>query len=178
MRWWTILAGVLALFLAQPPHAAAQTCFRVCLKTKLDSDGLTDDDIRNRMDSCRDACERRTKAGLGGNVVSCAQHKLNRADLDKIRSASAAPLSYAGAFTWDVTNVLKHRVIRRVDLITQNMELQDVVMTLAGTVPPGATQTLLFDSSPGGIPSLGVTTRIKAIYACALRHRRGQDENK
>ena len=78
----------------------------------------------------------------------------------------ATALAFADAFTWDVANVLENRVIRRVDLTTQNLDLQDVDLSGTGAVLPGETQTVLVSAFSGGYPGAGVATRIKAIYAC------------
>ena len=158
----------LGFLLALP--ATAQTCLRRCQTPKLIASDVTDEAIRAVMKQCRDSCEASTLASLPGPLASrlkaCDPEAVSEADMKRVRSASPSPLAYAGAFVWDVHNVLEGRYIRRVELVTQNLALQDVVLSSRGTVPPGDTQTILISAANDGYPAVAVTARIKAIYAC------------
>jgi hypothetical protein len=68
---------------------------------------------------------------------------------------------------WDVNNILPDKIIRRVELGTQNMSLEDVIISATGIIEPGESGTFYMGSIPDGYPSLRVTTRVKAIYACS-----------
>ena len=164
------MRAILALLAALAVPAQAQTCFRACLAPKLAAYDIADQQIRSAMKTCRAACETAVLArpGLEAKLAACATEPLSDADFKRVRGASASVLAFADSFTWDVTNVLENRVIRRVDLTTQNLALQDVDLSGTGTVLPGETQTVLVSAFSGGYPGAGVATRIKAIYACPL----------
>ncbi len=125
------------------------------------------------MQGCRDDCEaeaheRLATRGLAGKIAACTPEPVADADLKKIRSASPSFLAFANAFTWDLHNILDNKVIVRIEMTTQNLSLQDVVMSTGGTALPGETATFLISGFYDGYPSVRVTTRVKAIYACGL----------
>lgn len=168
------MLGSAALGAASFAQAQTQTCFRVCLTSKLTSSAVEDEEIRSFMKGCRDQCEAEAKdrlasRGLAGEIKACIPEPLADADLKKIRSASPSFLAYANAFTWDLHNVLDNKVIVRIEMITQNLGLQDVVMSSGGTALPGETATFLISGFYDGYPSVRVTTRVKAIFACELK---------
>ena len=162
MRAILPLLAILAL------PAQAQTCFRACLAPRLATSDITDQQIRSAMKACRATCEAAALArpGLAAKLAACEPEPLSDADFKRVRGASASVLAFADAFTWDVNNVLPDRIIRRIDLTTQNLDLQDVDLSGTGIVLPGETQTVLVSAFSGGYPGAGVATRIKAIYAC------------
>ena len=158
------MLGSAALGAASFAQAQTQTCFRVCLTSKLTSSAVEDEEIRSFMKGCRDQCEAEAKdrlasRGLAGEIKACIPEPLADADLKKIRSASPSFLAYANAFTWDLHNVLDNKVIVRIEMITQNLGLQDVVMSSGGTALPGETATFLISGFYDGYPSVRVTTR-------------------
>ena len=164
------MRAILPLLAALALPAQAQTCFRACLAPRLAASDVTDQQIRSAMKACRNTCEAAVFArpGLEAKLAACDPERLSDADFKRVRGASASVLAFADAFSWDVTNVFADRVIRRIDLTTQNLELQDVDLSGTGTVLPGETQTVLVSAFSGGYPGAGVATRIKAIYACPL----------
>lgn len=164
---------LLAVLCAAPNAAAAQTCFHACLTAKKLRTDVTDQMLRDDMQSCHDSCERAARArlvekGLGPLLAACIPEPIAETDLRKIRSASPSVVAFANAFTWDVNNVLPDRIIRRVELATQTMSLEDLIVTASGYVEPGGRATFYIGNVADGYPSLRVTTRIKAIYACPL----------
>ena len=165
-----LLAAFIAALATSP--AAAQTCFRACLAPKLTASDIADDTIRAAMKQCRNLCEAQTLASqpktLVASLDACEPAEVSDAEMKQVRRASPAPLAYAGAFAWDVHNVLEGHIIRRVELITQNMDLQDLVLSSRGTVLPGDTATILITIAGDGYPAVAVTSRIKAIYACPV----------
>ncbi len=169
-----VLAGTLTAFAAGSPAAqAAETCFHVCLKGKLVSPDITDQTIREDMQACKETCDEEMKArleteGIAAKLAACIPERVPDADMKKVRSASPSVVAFANAFTWDVNNVLPGLFIRRVEVSTQNLSLEDVILTAAGTVAPGESATFLMNNISDGYPSLRVTTRVKAIYACSL----------
>jgi hypothetical protein len=162
-----------ALIGATASGRASETCFHVCLKDKMTDTDIDDQGIRDLMADCRDDCEEQAVArlkakGLDEKVDACAPQPVSDADLKKIRSASSSVVAFANAFTWDVNNVLPGKIIRRVEIGTQSLSLQEVTLTASGIVEPGETGTFLMNNVADGYPSLRVTSRIKAIYACPV----------
>ncbi len=151
--------------------ASADTCFHVCLKAKMTATDINDQRIRELMSNCRDDCQKqelaRLKAeGLAGKIAACIPQPVDEDDLKKVRGGSPSVVAFANAFTWDVNNVLPGKIIRRVEIGTQNLSLEDVTLTASGIVEPGHSATFLMNNVGDGYPSLRVTSRIMAIYAC------------
>jgi hypothetical protein len=169
-RWGWLYFG-LALVLVVPNVATAETCFHTCLDSrKLPSD-VTNQNLRETMQSCHDSCEKSARAdligeGFGHVLTSCIPAQISQADLRKVRSASPAVMAFANALTWDVTNVLPDKIIRRVELATQTMDLAELVVTGGGYLGPGKTGTFYIGNVTQGYPAVQLTTRIAAIYAC------------
>jgi len=164
----TALCGLEAL---PSPAAARETCFHSCLKTKLVSPTIDDQTIRDNMHLCKSNCDQQQKAqleseGTAAKLAACVPEKLGDQEFKKVRSASPSVVAFANAFTWDVENVLTDKVIRRVEITTQNLTLEDITMSAGGIVEPGQNATFLMRYVADGYPSMRVTTRIKAIYAC------------
>jgi len=160
-----------AAFAAALGAASADTCFHVCLRAKMTASNITDQGIRDLMSGCRDDCEGEARArleakGLAARIAACTPQPVDDADLKKVRSGSPSVVAFANAFTWDVNNVLPGKIIRRVEIGTQNMSLQDVTITASGIVEPGESATFFMNNVGDGYPSLRVTSRIKAIYVC------------
>ncbi len=165
--------GLIFVLLAAPNVAAAETCFHACFKTKKLPSNVTDQALRQNMQLCRNTCEKEARAellseGLGPLLAACIPAQISDAELKKLRSANSSVVAFANAFTWDVHNVLPDKIIRRVELATQTMSLEDIVVTTAGYVAPGKTGTFYIGNIPDGYPAVRVSTRIKAIYACTI----------
>jgi hypothetical protein len=174
------LAGLIGLaqaqILALGEAQAAETCFHTCVKSKLIATDIDDQQIRDFMAGCKETCDEELKArlekeGLEAKLAACIPERVPDEDMKKVRSASPSVVAFANAFTWDVNNVLPGLFIRRVEVSTQNLSLEDVILTAAGTVAPGESETFLMNNISDGYPSLRVTTRVKAIYACHLDER-------
>jgi hypothetical protein len=168
-----VLAGALAALAVCAPAQAIETCFHTCLKGKMVSPDIDDQTIRDDMQACKSRCDEEEKAqletdGIAAKVAACVPEKLPDADMKKVRSASPSVVAFANAFTWDVNNVLPDKIIRQVEITTQNLSLEDITMSAGGIVEPGKSGTFLIKYIADGYPSMRVTTRVKAIYACAL----------
>jgi hypothetical protein len=168
-----LLCIVLVTLLMGTPDAHAQTCFNACFKPKLVDTNIEDSRIRSIMRSCRDTCEddaerRLSLSGRGEKLLNCLPEPISDADFKRVRSASPSFVAFANTFTWDVHNVLPNKVIKRVEAITQNLELEDVVLGGGVTIAPGETETVFIPAFFDGYPQMRVSTRIKAIYACSL----------
>ncbi len=168
-----VLAAALAFAGGTATAWSAETCFHTCLKSKLVSPDIDDQTIREDMSACKETCDDEMKArfeteGIEAKLAACIPERVSDADMKKVRSASPSVVAFANAFTWDVNNVLPGKFIRQVEVSTQNLSLEDVILTAAGTVAPGESATFLMNNISDGYPSLRVTTRIKAIFACSL----------
>ncbi|MBV8851031.1 MAG: hypothetical protein JOZ16_15760 [Methylobacteriaceae bacterium] len=152
----------------------AQTCFNACFKPKLVDTNIDDNRIRAIMRSCRDTCEedaerRLSLSGRSEKLLHCLPEPISTEEFRRVRSASPSFVAFANTFTWDVHNVLTGKVIKRVEAITQNLALEDVVLGGGVTIAPGETETLFIPAFFDGYPQMRVSTRIKAIYACPLQ---------
>ncbi|MBV8848503.1 MAG: hypothetical protein JOZ16_02850 [Methylobacteriaceae bacterium] len=166
--------GLICFFLASGlDNARAETCFAACFKPKLVDTNIEDARIRSIMRSCHDACEedaerRLSLSGRREKLLNCIPEPLSEEEFRRVRSASASFLAFANTFTWDLHNVLPDKVIKRVEAITQNLELEDVVLGGGVTIAPGETETVFIPAFFDGYPQMRVSTRIKAVYACPL----------
>jgi UDP-N-acetyl-D-mannosaminuronate dehydrogenase len=154
-------------------NAHAQTCFNACFRPKLVGADIDDSRIRSIMRSCRDTCEddatrRLSLSGRSEKLLNCFPEPISDQEFKRVRSASPSFLAFANTFTWDLHNVLADKVIKRVEAITQNLELEDVVLGGGVTIAPGETETVFIPAFFDGYPQMRVSTRIKAIYACPL----------
>ncbi len=168
-----LLMGAGAALIAGAAPAATQTCFHICLKQNMTAPDIDDQGIRDAMAGCRDECEEKELAhlaeqGLTEKIAACSSEPVDDADLKKLRSASPSVVAFANAFTWDVNNVLPRKIIRRVEIATQSLALQEVTITASGFVEPGGSGTFLMTNVADGYPSLRVTSRVKAVYACEI----------
>jgi hypothetical protein len=164
--------AAVAMLLVTCEAANAQTCFRSCLSPRLAQD-MTDDMIRYQMAQCRDLCEAENRAklaqlGLDGKIDGCEPQPVSNAEFKSLRSASASFLTYANSFTWDIHNVLKGKVIRKVEIIYPTLDLDETIATGGGIVLPGEVSTILINGVFEGYPAMRYGLRIKAVYACAI----------
>ncbi|MBV8763984.1 MAG: hypothetical protein JO137_11260 [Hyphomicrobiales bacterium] len=170
MRVALFLLAALGAF-AESADARAQTCLRACLAERVKGSEVTDDMIRFQMTVCRDLCEEESRAkqissGVGHSLESCEPQKVSEAEFKMLRSASASFLVYAHAFTWDIHNVLEHKVIRKVEISYPTMDLDETTATGGGTVLPGETQTILINGVFDGYPAMHYALKVRAVYAC------------
>jgi hypothetical protein len=172
-REFALFAIAFITVFAIPLHARAETCFSACFRPKLVGADIEDTRIRSIMRSCRDTCEedaerRLSLSGRGEKLLKCLPEPINDADFKRVRAASPSFVAFANTFTWDIHNVLPDRVIKRVEAITQNLALEDVVLGGGVTIAPGETETVFIPGFFDGYPQMRVSTRVKAIYACPL----------
>jgi len=159
--------------LAGPGSAYAQTCFRSCLSPRLTQSDITDEMIRYQMTLCRDLCENEARAklarlGLDRKIEGCKPQPISDAEFKSVRSASASFLTYANSFTWDIHNVLAGKVIREVEIVYPNLDLDETTATGGGIVLPGDVSTILINGVFEGYPAMRYALRVKAIYACPI----------
>ena len=134
---------------------------------------VSEQNMREAMQSCHNSCESKARSqlvseGFGPLLKACIPSRISDEELRKVRSASATIMAFSNVLTWDVKNVLPDKIIRRVELSTQNMSLEDLIVTSAGYLGPGQTGTFYIGNITPGYPAVQLTTRIKAIYACKI----------
>lgn len=173
MRYGSVLLAIALLLFPNATGAHAETCFNACFRPKLVGTDIDDGRIRSIMRRCYDICEeeaarRFAQSGQSEKTLNCLPEPLTQDEFRRVRAASPSFVAFANTFTWDVHNVLTDKVIKRVEAITQNLELEDVVLGGGVTIPPGDTETVFISAFFDGYPQMRVSTRIKAIYACAL----------
>jgi hypothetical protein len=171
----SVLLAALAFFglVASAHTARAETCFNACFRPQLVGADIEDARIRSIMRRCHDMCEddaerRFSLSGRGEKLLNCLPVPLSQDEFRRVRGASPSFLAFSNTFTWDVHNVLSDKVIKRVEAITQNLELEDIVLGGGVTIAPGETGTVFIPAFFDGYPQMRVSTRIKAIYACPL----------
>jgi hypothetical protein len=165
---------ILFALLASARAANGETCFNACFRPQLVGTDIEDSRIRSIMRRCRDTCEedaerRFSLSGRGEKLLNCMPSPLSQDEFRRVRGASPSFVAFANTFTWDLHNVLTDKVIKRVEAITQNLELEDVVLGGGVTIAPGETETVFIPAFFDGYPQMRVSTRIKAIYACSLQ---------
>ena len=148
-----------------------QTCFRACVSQRVKGSDVTDDMIRFQMTVCRDLCEEESRekqaaSGVGRNLAACEPQPVSENEFKALRSASSSFLIYAHAFTWDIHNVLPHKIIRKVEISYPTLDLDETTATGGGTVLPGETATILINGVFDGYPAMHYALKVKAIYAC------------
>ncbi|MGH6679771.1 MAG: hypothetical protein ACREDL_12775 [Bradyrhizobium sp.] len=163
--------SLLLLIVIFPKSARAETCFHTCMGNRHLSSKISDLAMRDAMQSCNRSCENEARKklvseGFGPVLKACIPKRISDEELKKIRSASASIMAFYNVLTWDVKNVLPHKIIRRVELATQNISLEDVIVTSAGYLGPGQTGTFYIGNVELGYPAVQLSTRIAAIYAC------------
>jgi hypothetical protein len=168
-----LIAFALFVSFANRHPAFADTCFTACFRPKLVGTDIEDSRIRSIMRGCRDLCEddaqrRLSLSGRSEKLLNCFPEPISEEEFRRVRGASPSFVAFSNTFTWDVHNVLPDKVIKRVEAITQNLELEDVVLGGGVTIAPGETETVFIPAFFDGYPQMRVSTRIKAIYACPL----------
>ncbi|MEJ1161066.1 hypothetical protein [Prosthecomicrobium sp. N25] len=167
-----LTAAALLLLIGGTMPAAAETCFRQCLAPRLTDSAIPDDRIRFEMRRCRDLCEGEALARVADpvrrRVESCRPEPLSLDEFRAVRGASPSYVVQSNAFTWDVRNPLPGKVIREIEIVAQTMDLRDTVMTAAGTVMPGESETLLVAGFFDGYPNARYATKVRTIWACSL----------
>jgi hypothetical protein len=169
MRFIALL-GLATAALAAPASAA---CFDQCLSGKIETSS-DDLEIRDAARSCRDVCDAEAlaelkKNGLSEGLASCRAKKLSLEDFRKVRAASPSYRIQANVFLWDVTNPFPDRLLTRVEVSTQNLDLQEVGFTGTGLVPPSSTATFVIPSFYEGYPAVRFSAKVSGIWACEVK---------
>lgn len=161
------------LFAAACGAAEAQSCFRDCLNGRIDQNS-DDVAVKDAARECGEACEAKTrealeKAGLWGKVEGCRGEPLSLEDFRKVRAASPSFYVQSNVFVWEARNPFDDRVITRVDVSGQNLQLSDMAFTAAGLAPPGGVGTFIVPGYYDGYPGARLAGKIQTVYACPIR---------
>ncbi|MET0313377.1 MAG: hypothetical protein ABW275_03205 [Hansschlegelia sp.] len=153
--------------------AQAQSCFRDCMSGEItaESDDIAVKDVARE---CKETCEARTKAametaGTSAAVKDCRGEALSFEDFKKVRAASPSFYVQSNVFVWEAKNPFSDRVITRIDVGAQNLDLNDVGFTGVGLVPPGGTGVFVIPGFYDGYPGARLAGKVQKVYACPLK---------
>lgn len=162
------LAGLLAT-----AGAAQSRCFDECFgsKMKMDSDDIA---VKDFARECRTTCDAEAqteleKLGLADKVKSCKAERLTLEQFREVRGASPSYRVQSNIFLWDVKNPFPDKVLTRIEVSTQTMELQDLSFTGTTIVPPSSVATVVIPSFYEGYPAVRFTAKVQAIWACDVK---------
>lgn len=163
-----VVAGLLA-----SAGAGQAACFDQCFGSKMQTNS---DDIaaKDFARDCRATCEaeaqRQIEAlGIADKVKGCKAEPLSLAQFREVRGASPSYRVQSNIFLWDVKNPYPDKVITRIDVSTQTMELQELAFTGTGLVPPNATATFVVPSFYEGYPAVRFTAKVSKMWACDVK---------
>ncbi|GLK66679.1 hypothetical protein [Hansschlegelia plantiphila] len=165
---------VLAVALALAASGAnAQSCFRECLGGKIDS-GSDDAATRDAARECRETCDGETRAaldkeGLSARLEGCRAEPLSLADFRKVRSASPSYYVQANVFVWDAKNPFPDRVLTKIEVTAQNLDLNEMGFTGTGLVPPSGVGTFVIPGFFDGYPAVRFAAKVQTIWACSIK---------
>lgn len=153
--------------------AHAQTCFRDCLSPRLQSDS-DDLQIKDAARACKVVCEDKAKddlakAGLLDKLTSCKAEPLTDDDMKKVRSASPSYYVQSNVFIWDMTNPFDDRVLTKIEVSAQNMDLNDMQFTGGGVAPPSSPGIFVVPSFFDGYPAVRFAAKVQKIWACPVK---------
>lgn len=165
-----IAAVLLVLAVGQ---AEAQTCFRDCLAGKItsSSDDLA---IKDASRECRESCENavRTKLetdGFGDKLKDCKAEPLSVEDFRKVRAASPSYYVQANVFVWEAKNPFPDRVLTKIDVSAQNLDLNEFEFTGTGLIPPSGSGAFVIPSFFDGYPAVRFAGKIRTVWACTIK---------
>lgn len=168
------LAPAVAVVILLASNAGAHAvCFDECFgsKMKMDSDDIAAKDFARE---CRTVCDARSQAkleelGLADKVKACKAERLPLEQFREVRGASPSYRVQSNIFLWDLKNPFLDKVLTRIDVGTQTMELNDLAFTGTTLVPPSSVATVVIPGFYEGYPAVRFTARVQAIWACDVR---------
>lgn len=164
MRFFCVLLLVAA---ASP---AGATCFRECLAKEIVTSS-SDDDIRKAAKACRSTCEDQVRAQLErdgklASVEACRPEPLSREDLKKLRAETPSYYVQSNTFIWDFKNPFPDRVLTKVEVTAQNMDLNQIGFTGTGLVPPSGEGVFVIPAFFDGYPAVRFAAKVEKVWAC------------
>jgi hypothetical protein len=166
-----ILAALIAATAAGGPAEAR--CFDDCFASKMQTNS---DDIaaKDFALQCRATCDAEAEAelqskGLAAQVKACKAERLSLGQFRAVRAASPSYRVQSNIFLWDVVNPYPDKVITRIEVSTQTMELNELAFTGTGLVPPSSAGTFVIPSFYEGYPAVRFSAKVSAIWACEVK---------
>lgn len=162
------LAAVLSLGLVAP---AGATCFRDCLGGRIQTSS-DDQQIRDAAKECRQSCEAQVRAGLerdGELIADCKAEPLSKEDLKKLRAETASYYVQSNTFIWDMKNPFSDRVLTKVEVTAQNMDLNQIGFTGTGLVPPSGEGVFVIPAFFDGYPAIRFAAKVEKVWACPVK---------
>lgn len=165
-----ILAAAAIAAFSAPAHA---TCFRDCLGGKIQTQS-DDDQIREAAKECRQSCEANVKEGLerDGKLASldgCKGEPLAKDDLKKLRAETPSYYVQSNTFIWDIKNPFSDRILTKVRVTAQNMDLNQIEFTGTGIVPPSGEGVFVIPAFFDGYPAVRFAAKVEQVWACPIK---------
>ncbi|HVI28353.1 hypothetical protein [Hansschlegelia sp.] len=165
-----ILVLALAAF---PGVAAAQSCLRDCVNAQIAATA-SDIEIKDAALACRQTCEDKARGvlerdGLLDKAANCKAELLTTDELRKVRAASPSFYMQSNVFIWDAKNPFPDRVLTKIDVSAQNLDLNDVGFTGTGLVPPSGEGAFVIPGFYDGYPAVRFAAKVQKIWACKIR---------
>ncbi|GBD47485.1 hypothetical protein [Methylopila sp. Yamaguchi] len=170
MRTASLVAAALLCLVAAPARSA---CFDACFGSKVaaDSDDIA---VKDAATACRQSCDAEAQTaldrqGFGAQLKSCRAHPISLEEFRKVRGASPSYRVQSNIFLWDVKNPFPDKVLTKIEVSTQTMELNDLAFVGTGLVPPSSTATFVIPAFYEGYPAVRFSAKVSAIWACDLK---------
>ena len=165
-----ILAALLATTAVQ---SAGATCFRECLSSRITSSS-DDDAIRKAAKQCNESCEGKAREAMRADgtlaaIESCKAEPLSKEDLKKLRAETPSYYVQSNTFIWDFKNPFPDRVLTRVEVTAQNMDLNQIEFTGAGLAPPAAEGVFVIPAFFDGYPAVRFAAKVEKVWACPVK---------
>lgn len=164
----------LALGLAAAAAApSSATCFRECLGGRIQTQS-DDQQIRDVAKDCREICEAKVREGLerGGllaSVKDCKAEPLSKEELKKLRAETPSYYVQSNTFIWDFKNPFADRVLTKVEVTAQNMDLNQIAFTGTGLVPPSGEGVFVIPAFFDGYPAVRFAAKVEKVWACPVK---------
>lgn len=166
------LALILGLTASSAAPASA-TCFRECLGSKIQTQS-DDQQIRDVAKECRETCEAKVREGLERDgklaaVTGCKAEPLAKDELKKLRAETPSYYVQSNTFIWDFKNPFPDRVLTKVEVTAQNMDLNQIAFTGTGLVPPSGEGVFVIPAFFDGYPAVRFAAKVEKVWACPVK---------
>jgi hypothetical protein len=160
-------------FVAATVGPAGATCFRDCLGGRIQSSS-DDQEIRDGAKECRQTCEARARETLErdgrlSEVADCKAELLSKDDMKKLRAETPSYYVQSNTFIWDFKNPFSDRVLTKVEVTAQNMDLNQIGFTGTGLVPPSGEGVFVIPAFFDGYPAARFAAKVEKVWACPIK---------
>lgn len=167
-----IFAAAASAFVVTASPASA-TCFRDCLGGKIQTQS-DDQQIRDAAKECRQTCEAQVRDGLerDGKLAAldaCKAEPLSKEDLKKLRAETPSYYVQSNTFIWDFKNPFPDRILTKVRVTAQNMDLNQIEFTGAGIAPPAGEGVFVIPAFFDGYPAVRFAAKVEEVWACPVK---------